>query len=142
MFVQRAQCVWFTLAVDEGRGLIRIRRSAHRITTEAELVASLDRLATDLQAIVAPAQRGRYGLLQDMRDAPLLDRPELEDVQLRGLLPIRDGWRHSAILVRTAIGKLQARRMTNKTRADASPAGSVAVFDDELEALNYLCGVP
>ena len=57
-------------------------------------------------------------------------------------MPIRDGWRRSAILVQTAIGKLQARRMTNKTRADASPAGSVAVFDDELEALNYLCGVP
>ena len=139
MFVQRVQSVWFVLSVDEARGLIRLRRTAHRITTEAELVTSFEQLTAELGQIVAVADRGRYGLLQDMRDAPLLDKPELEAVQLRCLEPIRHGWRRGAVLVRTPIGKLQARRMTNKSQSGSATAASTAIFDDELEALNFLC---
>ncbi len=139
MFIQRAQCVWFTLAVDEARGLIRLRRSAHRITTEAELEASFDRLVSELNQIVAPEERARYGWLQDMRDAPLLEKPELEVVQLRRLEPIRRGWRREAVLVQTPIGKLQARRMTSKNAPVAQPGANMAIFDDELEALRFLC---
>ena len=139
MFVQRAQCVWFTLAVDEARGLIRMRRSAHRIPTAAELEASFDRLVSELDQIVAIEERARYGWLQDMRDAPLLEKPELEAVQLRRLEPIRRGWRREAILVQTPIGKLQARRMTRENAPVAQTAASVAIFDDELEALRFLC---
>ena len=90
-------------------------------------------LFVDMERVLPAEQRGRYGLLQDMRAAPRLDSPELEALMRRlvtrfALLAAR------AIVVQTPIGKLQARRTVWTNAQD----GDVEIFSDEIEALNYL----
>lgn len=134
MFVTQIQNDWYSLACDESRRILRLRRSARRSASVAELERTFVELFADLDRLVSSASRGSYSLLQDMRAAPLLDDPEQAAVIAKLAARLVADWRRYAILVQTPIGTLQARR-TGAVRADA---GGPAVFSDEIEALNYL----
>jgi len=136
MFVTRHQNPWFTLAVDDGDRILRLRRSAKKLQSEDELTQGMSRLIDEIERIVPTSERPRWNMMQDMRQAPLLDNPEWEAMQLRYVDRFRFGWRRNALLVQTAIGKLQARRMTGSSNPAA--AAAVEIFDDEIAALSYL----
>lgn len=134
MFVTRVQNDWYALALDEARRIVRLRRSSRRSESAAGLVRTFDELLADLERLVPQASRGSYGLLQDMRAAPMLDNPEQAAVMPALAAKLAAGWRRYGILVQTPIGKLQARR----TGTAPAQSGGPAVFSDEIEALNYL----
>ncbi len=136
MFITRLQTEWFTLAVDDGEHMLRLRRSAKKLRSVQELELAMSRLFEALEQIVPTSERPRWSFLQDMRQAPLLDNPEWEAIQLRHVDRFRFGWRRQALLVQTAIGKLQARRINGQ--ASVLAAGAIEIFDDEIAALSYL----
>ena len=134
MFVPQIQNDWYSLARDDARCIVRLRRTNRRHTSAAELEGSFAALFVDLERVLPAEQRGRYGLLQDMRAAPRLDSPELEALMRLLVTRFTAGWRRRAIVVQTPIGKLQARRTVWTNAQD----GGVEIFSDEIEALNYL----
>ena len=138
MFVTRVQTVWFTLAIDETDHILRMRRSAKKMQSLDELIAAMERLIEEIARLVPTGQRGSWSFLQDMRAGPLLDNPDWEARQLQLVDRFRGGWRRSALLMQTAIGRLQARRLSYSIDQPAVDLARVAVFDDEIEALAYL----
>ena len=135
MFVQRLRSDTAALAIDESRRLVRLRRNSVRLDDPRELAAAMQSVVQMLEQLVPLHERGSYGLLMDMRDAPLLTEPELEKVVSNYSHAIRQGWRQVAVLIKTPVGKLQVRR-TTKQDIDSSRA----VFDDEIAAMNFLTG--
>ncbi|MBL9002974.1 MAG: hypothetical protein JNJ46_01945 [Myxococcales bacterium] len=136
MFVTRTQHEWFTLAVDETDRILRLRRSNKKVLSAEELTSGMTYLLDAIERIVPTSERPRWNFLQDMREAPLLNNPEWEAEQFRYVKRFRTGWRRSALLVQTPIGKLQARRMTSAV--GVIPVSEILVIDDEIAALNFL----
>ncbi len=115
----------------EGDGRIyRVRRTTRPATSEVEFKA----LAFELARIVPSAQRAAsLGLLLDVRDAPLIGNPELEEVMMRAARDISTGFPRTAVLVRTAVGALQVKRVGRSLgQADTR------LFHDEAQAFAYL----
>lgn len=136
MFVTRTQHEWFTLAVDETDRILRLRRSSKKVLSAQELTSGMTYLLEAIEHIVPTSERSRWSLLQDMREAPLLNNPEWEADRLRYVERLGAGWRRSALLVQTPIGKLQARRMTNAL--EPIHVNEILIVDDEIAALNFL----
>jgi hypothetical protein len=136
MFSPRIHNEWFTLSVDESARILRLRRLSKKLQTLADLTVAMERLIESINQVVPVSERAQWALLQDMRAAPLLDNPSWEAEQLRYVGKFRSGWRRSALLVGTAIGKLQAQRLTQSV--SQVPIAEVVVFDDEIAALNFL----
>jgi hypothetical protein len=136
MFTTRMHNEWFTLSVDESERILRLRRSAKKVQAIEDLKMGMERLIEAIDHVVPTSERARWALLQDMRAAPLLDNPDWEAEQLRYAGQFRSGWRRSALLVQTAIGKLQAKRLAHSPVP--VPVAEVMVFDDEIAALNSL----
>lgn len=134
MFVTKLQNDWYALALDASRRIVRMRRSARRNTSLDELQRTFAELFADLDRLVPASERASYSLLQDMRQAPMLDNPELEAALPPLATRLSAGWRRYAILVQTPIGKLQARRTVTPRTEGSAPV----VFSDEIEVLNYL----
>lgn len=110
-----------------GPAVVRIARTAEPL--------SLDGARAELAVIgtqLAGVDRARTGLLDDLRDAPLRNDPSFETkaVQLRPALVL--GFRYVAVLVRTAVGRLQINRLTEP---DEFPT---LAFLDEAEAVAHL----
>lgn len=113
----------------EDGGVIRARRASIPIDSAARILE----FAELFQLIVPLRERPRLRLLMDMRDAPMNNDPAREE-QLQGpLRRIQEGFPKIAVLVRTAVGKLQINRIKRETD------GSVVVFDDEAAAIAFLC---
>lgn len=137
MFEARIRNEHTAISIDETRRLVRMRRTSVRADTVAELTAALELLLTGLDQVVPPERRGEYGFLQDMRDAPLLRDAVLESKLAEYSPRLRQGWGRLAVLIRTPVGRLQVRRTT----ATDGESGR-GVFDDEIEALNFLTQRP
>ncbi len=80
------------------------------------------------------ARRGALGLLYDGREGPLLVDAQLEKKLREASAFLFDGFDRKAVLVRTAVGGLQARRFGREHRNETQ------VFDDEAEAIAFLTG--
>ncbi|HEU4403682.1 MAG TPA: hypothetical protein VFS43_00080 [Polyangiaceae bacterium] len=80
-----------------------------------------------LAAALEPVERRRAAALIDLRAAPLDPRADADALWARHRLAFA-GYRRYALVVRTAVGKLQISRLA---RATAAPAG---VFFDPAEA--------
>jgi hypothetical protein len=117
----------------EGDGRIyRVRRTARPTVNEVEFKA----LAVELARLLPSAQRAAsLGLLLDMRDAPLLGDPVLEEAAIRSARDISAGFPRTAVLVRTAVGALQVKRIGR-----AVAPGETPLFHDEAEAFAFLHG--
>jgi len=118
-------------------GFIRVRR-----TTTAMVVAGasviLDRLASEFRLCVPLRERKGLGVMLDTRDAPMMTDDTGMDIIRPLMMEVLMGFPRNAILVKTAVGKLQA---TRRSREEAS-AGRVLipVFDDEVQAIAHLRG--
>jgi hypothetical protein len=111
--------------------IVRFRRTHVPSTIEW-----LDQIAASMGGLVARSERSRLGLLVDTRDAPLADAATEE--RLAAASPrILNGYRRTVVLVRTAVGKLQMRRL-NRERAEQRAGDPLVVFSDEAEAIAYL----
>lgn len=124
---------WMRVTLDESRRLVRIERTPERLTA-----AGLASLAPIGREQLPPARRARLRLLFDTRLAPLLADERTEDRIGSSSHRLFDGFERAAVLVGTAVGRLQASRFNRLySRLYSSP---VSVFDDEPAALAYLLG--
>lgn len=115
----------------DGR-LIRIRRTSVPSTPEW-----LDVVGPRIEALIQRAERARLVILFDTRDAPMVSEPVMEAKQRAITERMMDGYRKRAVLVRTAIGRLQIGRF-NRERAERREGPPIAVFDDEAAAITFL----
>lgn len=118
--------------MDESRHLVKFKRTARTFEHVESLRAELARLAATLDSLVPPERRAHYGLLQDMRDAPMVANAEMDAMLTEYAPRFSAQWKKVAILIRTPIGKLQARRKA------VNYQGQFVIFEDEIEALNFL----
>lgn len=119
-----------TVTREEGGRLIRARRSSSPFTSVTDMYA------VQAQFLKVIPVRERFGLsvLVDVREAPMLANDGLEIEAFKVIDAMASDFERSALLVRTAVGALQVRRIgrTNPFRLE--------LFEDEAAALMYLSG--
>jgi hypothetical protein len=118
---------WAVATLEAGGRLVRITRTAHPFSEGA-----LGLLRTTATALFSLAERREKMLLLDTRLAPLLGNDSLEQALARSTADLVGGYQRSAVLVATAVGRLQAQRFSQVRQ------GESAIFHDEAEALRYL----
>jgi hypothetical protein len=101
-------------------------------TTEPLSLEGLAALETTLAAAFPLAARRSQGVLLDTRPAPLLSDERLERKLGQASAFLFEGFARKAVLVRTAVGGLQARRFGRDHQNDTQ------VFAEEQEALAFL----
>jgi hypothetical protein len=109
--------------------IVRIARSSEQFTTATEARDSYAGLWQQIHAL--PLDRGRHGLVVDLRDGPQRSDPAFEEATRDHRARVFEGFRAGAVLVRTLSGKLQLGRLEREDRA-------YRAFDDEAEALAFL----
>jgi hypothetical protein len=116
---------YFRIETDAARGLVRIVRTAQPMPTEASAVA---RAFSGLTEALRPFTGQK--VLLDLRHGPPGRSDEAFEHASRNAGAALDRtFARVAVLVRSAVGKLQIRRLTE---------GRHNVFQDEAEALRYL----
>ena len=118
-----------TLSVDDAAGLVRYVRSAERFAS-LEDVRALHQKIADL-ALSIP--RNGLKLLLDVREAPARNDEAFEREITRALQAFTPRFGAHAMLVKSAVGRLQTHRLARE-RGEGSPP----IFGDEVEALQYL----
>jgi hypothetical protein len=116
--------------MDEGTRVVRRARTKERFESMAEVESAYAELLRVLRSIDRP----EYAQLIDARAAPPRNDPEFEAVVTRHHEELYEGFRRSAVLVQSAAGKLQVRRMLEGSGVEAP------VFTEEEAALVYLQG--
>lgn len=115
---------------EEGGRVIRARR------TPTPFASATDMYAVQAQFLKIVPVRDRFavGVLVDVRDAPMLANDGLEIEAAKVIDAMASDFERSALLVRTAVGALQVRRIarTNPFRLE--------LFEDEAAAIAYLTG--
>lgn len=120
---------YVVLVFDEPRRLVRYARTREPYPTLEAMRASHDAVA----AAVAWLPRQTLRLLVDLRDAPPRNDEAFEKQASRSLGNFLPAFRAHAVLMRTAVGRLQAQRMSR-----TSPGAQMAVFTAEADALAHL----
>lgn len=115
---------------EESGKLIRARRTATPFASVADMYG------VEAQFLRTIPMRERYGIavLVDVRDAPMLSNDGLEIEAVKVIDAMASEFDRSGLLVRTAVGALQVRRIakTNSFRLE--------LFEDEAMAIAYLTG--
>ena len=117
------------LTFDEGQGLVRYVRTREPFPSLDGMRATNERI----RSAVALLGRKDLKLLLDLRDAPPRNDDDFEREVGRSLGAFLPGFRAHAMLVKTAVGRLQAQRMATGPGADRPP-----VFTTEADALAHL----
>ncbi len=123
-----------TAIVTREPGFIRLRRSslALAITGRNDMEDFVDRF----RFLVPLRERRHLGMMLDSREAPSIG-DDSTFVELRPVMvDMVTGFARVAILVQTALGKLQATRRTRG--GEFFLAENVAVFSDEALAIAYV----
>ncbi len=120
---------WATVRFDAALGLLRYERNEVGYAMLEDMERSYAAIAKALVS-VPPGTK----LLLDMRRAPPRNDDGFEARTTAALDTLLGRFSRHATLVRTAIGKLQTRRIASQVGRQAH------VFDDEREALAYLVG--
>jgi hypothetical protein len=125
-----------TAVVTREPGLVRLRRTPLALANAGPNVA-VD-FVDQFRFLVPLRERRNLGFLLDSREAPMIG----EDSMFVSLRPVMVdmvmGFARVAILVQTAVGKLQATRRSRGGEYFGSD--QVAIFGDEAEAIAYLLG--
>jgi hypothetical protein len=121
---------YFRLTVDDPPGVARLVRKATAFPSGEVLRAAA------LEVERAPLPSG-LALLIDARDAPARNDAEFEEQFSRARRPILARFVRVAVLVRSAVGKLQVTRYAREDGVSAQ-----FVFDDDGEAVDYLLHRP
>lgn len=115
---------------EESGRVIRARR------TSSAFVSTADMYGVEAQFLRTIPMRERFGIgvLVDVRDAPMLSNDGFEIEAAKVIDAMASDFERSALLVRTAVGALQVRRIakTNPFRLE--------LFEDEAAAIAYLTG--
>jgi len=120
---------WFVIDHNPSDRVYRVARTKAPFADLGEVERAYGALHRQV-ADVPPGSR----LLLDMREAPPRNDPEFEAAVKRARDRSFSRFGRVAVLVRTAVGKLQVHRMNQDLSA------SVAVFDDEDRAFDHLLG--
>ncbi len=118
-----------SITIDAAAGLVRYVRS-HEPYPTLDVLRDLHRKIRDELSRLPP---GELRLLIDVREAPARNDDPFEAEITRALRAIMPRFAARAVLVKSAVGLLQANRLA-RARGD----GELAVFGDEAEALEYL----
>jgi hypothetical protein len=116
---------YFTCHVGDD-GIVRLRRTPAAFESATEIETTL------LAMIQAFAGMHGLRLLLDLREGPMRNDPVFEAALGRHWPQVMKPFGPVAVLVRSAVGKLQV------TRLGRQAGGAPAVFHDEKEALDYL----
>ncbi len=119
---------YFSLVYFPDLSVIRYIRTEHPYPSNEEL----ERLHEEIVPVLDRLGRQQLCLLVDYRNAPLNNSPGFEQSMARARLNLIRGFSRISVLVRTAVGALQARRYG---REDAI---NVHVFQDEAAAVTFL----
>jgi hypothetical protein len=123
---------YVTVTLDDARGLVRYTRSRQPFATLDDLRGSHTAMVAALPASIPPG----FKLLIDVREAP----PRNDEAFERELTPLlaqfMQPFAARAVLVRSAVGRLQVQRLSRAY--DARPQ----IFDDEGKALQHLGVTP
>src|SRR5262245_61579490 len=128
MAVESVRTPHFVLERRQGASLVVLRRSPTPFSALAEVSKSFSVLMPALEAL----PRGELRLLIDYRDGPMRNDPDFEATFRPYRSAMAAGFHRVAILVQSAVGKLQAQR---HVREDRMP---VQVFVNERLAIAYL----
>lgn len=110
--------------------MVRLKRTGDVTRTREELEAELSFVRRELP----PARRGNVDLLLDLREVPL-GHGDVFEMALRAYQgEMLDGFRRVAVLVQTAVGRLQVLRHQRESARERP------VFLSEGEAIDYLAG--
>ena len=120
---------WF---VETRDNLLAMRRTDKRSTDMPAFLRSFDGVYDAL----APRSAADTRLLIDLRLAVGRNDPEFETQLMERRRELFRRFERSAVLVKTAIGKMQVQRHVD---GDGF-GGTVRVFDDEAEAVRWLRG--
>jgi hypothetical protein len=115
---------------EKERQLVLLRRSSRGLS---ESQVERDRLFSEIVVALRPLRNQR--LLIDVRQAPGNNDPQIEVSIHRFRSDLNELFPITAVLVATAVGRLQISRM-NRERKDLGGTGNI--FMDEAEALAYL----
>jgi hypothetical protein len=125
-----------TAIVTREAGFIRLRRTSLGLA-RAGLHVVPD-FVDEFRLLVPLRERRNLGLLLDSREAPMIG----DDLMFHAMRPmVADmvvGFARVAILVQTAVGKLQATRRSRE--GDFFGSDPVAVFSDEAQAIAHVIG--
>jgi hypothetical protein len=115
---------------EEGGRLVRARRTSSSFSTAADMYA----VQAQFLRVIPVRERMGVSILVDVRDSPMLANDALEIEAVKVIDAMASDFERSALLVRTAVGALQVRRIarTNPFRLE--------LFEDEAAALAYLSG--
>jgi hypothetical protein len=115
---------------DSTRSVVRATRTPVPFHSHAEMEQAFEVVQTALDRV----GRSRHGLMVDVREGPFRTDPAFERAFQRHRVAMLTGWLRVAVLVGTAIGKLQINR---HAREDGL---GVQAFDDEASAFAYAAG--
>lgn len=123
-----------TAVVTREPGFIRLKRTSVALRDAGPSVA-VD-FVREFRFLVPLRERKHLGFLLDSREAPFLG----DDAMFAALKPVMTdmvaGFARVAILVQTAVGKLQATRRSREGAFFGNDG--VAVFDDEAQAIAFV----
>lgn len=120
---------YVTVTLDSRIGLVRYSRSP----TPYPSLDVMREHSEKTSAAFRSVSTGNLGLLVDIRAAPPRNDDAFEAEVTRALSGLVSRFRAHAFLVKSAVGKLQARRLAT-SRGDTPDS----VFSDEAEALSHL----
>lgn len=119
----------WTIFHDREQAFVRVVRSSVPFTDPTQVAATFH----ELERIVREHALVRGKLLIDSRDAIGRNDPEFEGLANRFRTEVLGGFAASAVLVKSAVGRMQVERMSRE-RGGIAPT----VFTDEAEAYRAL----
>jgi hypothetical protein len=122
-----ADSPYFLITLDETHRLVRLTRTPKRFHS----LGDVDEVIAMFH-VLDPYRRGSYALLMDARQGPLRSDPALEPSIRRMREAMSRGFPHRAVLLASAVGEAQSRRIGGGGDID------YGIFFDEKEALHYL----
>lgn len=114
--------------VTQEGGLVRLTRTAAHFPDIKAVETTMENSAAALRKVASR----ETSLLVDLRKGPMRNDPEFEAVTARYRFKFAEGFANTAVLVRTAVGKLQMTRLSRESGRD------IPLFDDENAAIAAL----
>lgn len=118
----------FTVLADGAGFVVRLQRSA----LDYPDIPSLERDMDAISSVLDRLGRERKGICIDWREGPMRNDAPFEEAIRRALPRLFRGYRAGTIVVRSAVGVLQAKRHVREASLSAE------VFQDEADALDHL----
>jgi hypothetical protein len=108
--------------------LVRVKRTPAQFADTQAIAAETKKL----KEVLHGREAKELTILADLRDGPMRNDPAFEQAS-KEMREFMTSFRRAAILLKTAVGKLQVTRLSR----DLQP-GNMRMFDDEAEALAFL----